>query len=77
MLDGLLRSAYLEKAVSMREVTIGVAALMKLLKQYRDAMPLGTFISLMKQAFWELQNTDYIKHWKMQTKKLKLKASVN
>lgn len=40
--------------MGMGEVTVGMAALIKLLQQSRDAIPLGTFISLLKQASWEL-----------------------
>lgn len=40
----------------MGEVTVGMAALIELLQQSRDAIPLGTFISLLKQASWELQH---------------------
>lgn len=50
-------STNLEKTVSVGEVTVGMAALVELLKQNRDAMPLGTFISLLEQASWELQHT--------------------
>lgn len=50
-------AVYLEKTVSVGEVTVGMAALVELLKQNRDAMPLGTFISLLEQASWELQHT--------------------
>lgn len=57
LLDGLVLCGYLKKAVGMREVTVGMAALIELLQQSRDAMPLGPFISLLEQASWELQHT--------------------
>lgn len=46
---------YLKKAMGMGEVTVRMAALIELLQQCRDAMPLGPFISLLEQASWELQ----------------------
>lgn len=57
MLVRLVLCGYLEKAVGMGEVTVGMAALIELLQQSRDAIPLGPFISLLKQASWELQHT--------------------
>lgn len=57
LLDGLVLCGYLKKAVGMREVTVGMAALVELLQQSRDAIPLGSFISLLEQASWELQHT--------------------
>lgn len=56
MLDGLAKCSYLKKAMGMGEVTVGMAALVELLQQSRDAMPLGPFISLLEQASWELQH---------------------
>ena len=53
----LVLCGYLKKAMGMGEVTVGMAALIELLQQSRDAMPLGPFISLLEQASWELQHT--------------------
>lgn len=56
LLDRLVLRGYLKKAVGMGEVTVGMAALVELLQQSRDAMPLGPFISLLEQASWELRH---------------------
>ncbi len=53
-LDELVLRGYLEKAMGMGEVTVGMAALVELLQQSGNAMPLGPFISLLEQASWEL-----------------------
>lgn len=56
LLGELVLCGYLKKAMGMGEVTVGMAALVELLQQSRDAMPLGPFISLLEQASWELQH---------------------
>lgn len=58
LLDGPVLCGYLKKAVGMGEVTVGMAALVELLQQSRDAMPLGPLVSLLEQASWELRHTN-------------------
>lgn len=41
---------YLEEAVSVREVTVEVAALVQLLEQGGDAIPLSPFVPLQQQT---------------------------
>lgn len=50
---------YLKKVVGVGEVTVGVAALVQLLEQDGDPLPLGSFISLLEQTSWELQHTTH------------------
>ena len=55
VLSRVVLCVYLKKAVGMGEVTVGIAALVELLQHSRDAIPLGPFISLLEQIYWELR----------------------